>query len=180
MEPPIESTDTLERREESARHVLHAFRERRRRRRGEDTYFGSAECFVDPGEHAPDSPDRERRRSEVMADAQAAGMSHDLAELMYDVAIEEGLDPGLGFELVRSGLSVCPPPDGMSNASAAPATDKYLPPWMFPASPPDHMMRERTLHLSFRRLRSLLEQSHDVEEAFRRFANDPEVGHCGY
>ena len=124
VEPPIESTDTLERREESARHVLHAFRERRRRRRGEDTYFGSAECFVDPGEHAPDSPDRERRRSEVMADAQAAGMSHDLAELMYDVAIEEGLDPGLGFELVRSGLSVCPPADGMSNASNAPATDK--------------------------------------------------------
>jgi hypothetical protein len=51
---------------------------------------------------------------------------------------------------------------------------------MFPASPPDQLMRERALHVSFRRLRSLLERHHDVEEAFRRFANEPDVGHCGY
>jgi hypothetical protein len=180
VEPPAELSDTVERREESARHVLHAFKERRRRRRGDDTYFGSAECFLPTGETEPENPERERRRSEVMDDAQAAGMPHELAELMYDVALEEGLDPGLAFELVRSGLGVCPPLDGMSNESAAPATDKYLPPWMFPASPPDHMMRERTLHLSLRRLRSLLERHHDVDEAFRQFANDPDVGHCGY
>ena len=179
MEPPTNLDDTLERREESARHVLHAFRERRRRRRGDDTYFGTADCFIDPGE-SQEHPDRERRRSEVMSDSEAAGIPHELAELMYDVAAEEGLDPGLAFELVRSGLAVCPPPDGISNESAAPATDKYLPPWMFPASPPDHMMRERTLHLSFRLLRSLLESTHDVDEAFRQFANDPGVGHCGY
>jgi hypothetical protein len=177
VERPTELDDTLERREESARHVLHAFRERRRRRRGDDTYFGSADCFIDPGEAAPEHPDRERRRSEVMADAESAGMPRELAELMYDVALEEGLDPGLAFELVRSGLGVCPPPEGISNQSIAPATDKYLPPWMFPATPPDHMMRERTLHLSFRCLRSLLESTHDVEEAFRQFANEPTVGH---
>lgn len=180
MEPPSELDDTLERREESARHILHSFRERRRRRRGDDTYFGSAECFIAPTESHPEHPERERRRSEVMDDAEAVGMPHELAELMYDVALEEGLDPGLAFELVRSGLGICPPAEGMSNQSIAPATDKYLPPWMFPASPPDHMMRERTLHLSLRRLRSLLESCHDVEEAFRLFANEPDVGHCGY
>jgi hypothetical protein len=170
--------DSLERREESARRALNAFRERRRRRRAEDTYFGSAECFVGPGE--TDSPDRERRRSELLEDAEQANMPRDLAELLYDVARDEGLDPGLALELVRCGLGVCPPPDGLSNASTVPSTDKYLPAWMFPASPPDHVMRERTLRLSLRRLRSLLEAYHDVDEAFHRFANEPDVGHCGY
>ena len=88
MEPPSDSTDTLERREESARHVLHAFRERRRRRRGEDTYFGSAECFVDPGELAPENPERERRRSEVMADALTAGRRARTASTARSVCAE--------------------------------------------------------------------------------------------
>ena len=180
MERPTEFDDTLEGREESARRVLNGYLERRRRRRGEDTYFGGAECFLEQAEGTLDTPERERRRSEILADADEAGMSRDLAEFLYDIAREEGLDPALGFELVRSGLGICPPADGISNATAAPATDKYLPPWMFPAAPPDQMIRERTLHLSFRRLRSLLEQHHDVDEAFRRFANEPDVGHCGY
>src|SRR5215213_7153131 len=33
-------------REERAGHALEAYRERRRRRRGEDTYFGSADCLL--------------------------------------------------------------------------------------------------------------------------------------
>jgi len=172
--------DSPEMREESARRALHGYRERRRRRRGDDTYFGSVDCFWEAGEAGIEVPDRERRRSEIMEDAEEAGMPTELAELLYDVAREEGLDPGLAFELVRSGLSVCPPPDGVSTSMSAPATDKYLPPWMFPATPPDHQMRERTLHLSFRRLRSFLEQCHEVDEAFRRFASEPDVGHCGY
>jgi hypothetical protein len=180
VEHQTDPEDTLERREESARRVLQSYQERRRRRRGEDTYFGSAECFVDPTESGAGNPERERRRSELMDEAEEVGMPRDLAELLYDVAQEEGLDPGLGFELVRTGLGVCPPADGVSTASAAPATDRYLPPWMFPASPPDHTMRERALHLSFRLLRSLLERHHDVHEAFRGFANEPGVGHCGY
>lgn len=180
MERPIELDDTPEGREESARRALHGYRERRRRRRGDDTYFGSTECFLEQVEATIETPERERRRSEILADADAANMPRDLAEFLYDVAREEGLDPALAFELVRSGLGICPPLDGVSNTTTAPATDKYLPPWMFPAVPPDHMMRERTLHLSFRRLRSLLEQHHDVDEAFRHFANEPDVGHCGY
>jgi hypothetical protein len=170
--------NTVERKEESARHALRAYRDRRRRRRGDDTYFGSTECFVERSE--PEGPERERRRNELLADAEEANMSRDLADLLYDVAREEGLDPGLALELVRCGLGVCPPPDGLSNESAAPATDKYLPPWMFPATPPDNVIRERTLRTSLRRLRSLLETYHDVDEAFHRFANEPDVGHCGY
>lgn len=178
-ESPLPRTE-MERREETARHALHGYRERRRRRRGEDTYFGSAEALLEQSEDGLEASDLERRRSEIMEDGEAAGMPRELVELLYEVAREEGLDPGLGLELVKSGLGVMPPPEGLTNESAAPASDRYLPPWMFPASPPDHLLRERTLHVSFRRLRSLLEQHHDLDDAFRFFATAPDVGHVGY
>jgi hypothetical protein len=170
----------MERREESARHALHGYRERRRRRRGEDTYFGSADALLEHAEAGLDAGEIERRRSEIVEDGVEAGMPLDLVELLYDIAREEGLDPGLGLELVKSGLGVMPPPEGVSNESQEPAVDPYLPTWMFPASPPDHLLRERTLRVSFRRLRSLLEKHHDPDEAFRQFAIDPEVDHVGY
>ena len=172
--------DEMQQREEIARHALHGYRERRRRRRGEDTYFGSADALLEHCELGLDSTELDRRRSEIMEDGEQAGMPPDLVELLYDVAREEGLDPGLGLELVKSGLGVVPPPEGISNESSAPASDRYLPSWMFPPSPPDHLLRERTLRFSFRRLRSLLQEDHDIDEAFRRFATDPDVGHVGY
>jgi hypothetical protein len=172
--------EEMARREESARHALHGYRERRRRRRGDDTYFGSADALLEHCEVGVDKGDIERRRSEIIDDGEEAGMSRDLIELLYDIAREEGLDPLLALELVKSGLGVLPPEDGVSNESEVPATDPYLPNWMFPASPPDHMLRERTLHMSFRRLRSFLEQHHDIDEAFRLFATEPDVGHVGY
>jgi hypothetical protein len=172
--------DARERREESSRFVLDAYRERRRRRRGEDTYFGSVDALREQVEEGIDPSELERRRSTLMREGEEVGMPRELVELLYDIAREEGLDPALGFELVRSGLGICPPPEGITNASELPTTDKYLPPWMFPAIPTDQLLRERTLHLSFRRLRSLLEKHHDIDEAFRHFASDPDVGHCGY
>lgn len=172
--------DAKERREESSRFVLDAYRERRRHRRGADTYFGSVDALLEQVERGIEPSELEHRRSTLVRDAEDVGMPRELAELLYEVAREEGLDPALGFELVRSGLGVCPPPEGFSNAATGPSTDKYLPPWMFPPVPTDLMLRERTLHLSFRRLRSLLEKHHDIDEAFRQFASDPEVGHCGY
>jgi hypothetical protein len=172
--------DAMERREESSRFVLDAYRERRRRRRGDDTYFGSVDALLEQVERGIDPSELDRRRSSLVREAEEVGMPRELAELLYEVAREEGLDPALAFELVRSGLGVCPPAEGLSNAASGPSTDKYLPPWMFPPVPTDLMLRERTLHLSFRRLRSLLEKHHDIDEAFREFASDPEVGHCGY
>ena len=67
--------DTPEGREESARRVLHGYRERRRRRRGEDTYFGSTECLLEHAEATLEVHERERRRSEIMSDAEAANLS---------------------------------------------------------------------------------------------------------
>jgi len=172
--------DTVERCEASAQHALQAYRERRRRRRAADTYFGSAEVLVPRGAHAPAERELERRRSEILEDAEAEGMPRELSGLLYDVALEEGLDPSLAYELVRTGLGVAPPPEGLSNAAQEPASDPYLPPWMFPPEPTDQLLRERMLHTSFRRLRSLLEREENVDEAFRLFANEPDVGHHGY
>lgn len=180
MEERPNAEGTLEELEQSAHHALQAYRERRRSRRGEDTFFGSVDALLEHSEQGLEPREVHRRRSDLVDEAVSVGMSRDLAELLYDVAREEGLDPALGLELVKSGLGVCPPADGISNQSAAPTSDKYLPPWMFPAAPTDHLLRERTLHVSFRRLRSLLEQHHNIEEAFRSFAREPDVGHCGY
>lgn len=180
MEQPKDGLDSPERRDESARHALEGYRERRRRRRGEDTYFGSAELVLPRAGDADGSPEMERRRIEIMEDAEREEMPPELSALLYDVALEEGLEPGLAFELVRTGLGVVPPPDGVSNASEAPAVDKYLPAWMFPAEPTDRLLRERMLRVSFRRLRTILEEESDPAAALSRFANEPDVGHYGY
>jgi hypothetical protein len=169
----------LERREMSANRVLEGFRERRRSRRGEDTYFGSSELLRQTLEQGISRDELDSRRCSILEEAAEEGMSSDLAELLYDVAWEEGLDPAVGYELVRTGLGVAPPED-LSNTPDAPSSDKYLPAWMFPATPPERLLRERMLRVSFRRLRALLEQYDDVEEAFRKFANEPDVGHFGY
>ena len=176
-EPDMARTDT----ETHADHVLEAYRERRRRRRADDTFFGSSSCLIG---HDPDGSgegDGIRRRAELMDDARAAGMSPELADMMYDIAVEEGLDPGLAFELVRSGLGVAPPEEGIDNAPSQPTSDKYTPGWLMqPPSPTDTMLRERMLRLSFRRVRGLLETHPDPAEAFRAFEREPDVGSYGY
>jgi hypothetical protein len=174
----VQETDDHEVR---AGRALEAYRERRRRRRGEDTWFGSAEGLL-PHVNAEGSREEVvQRRQELLEEAVGEGMSMELAEQLYDVAREEGLDPGLAYELVRCGLGVCPPDDGVSNAPAEPSSDKYAPGWLLqPASAPDDVLRERMLRLSFRRIRSLLEQHEDPEDAVRAFAQEPDVGLNGY
>lgn len=180
MEEFSRAGDAGEATEQTAQRVLQAYRERRRRRRADDTYFGALDCLLPRAEAGLAESERARRREEILEEADAAGMPRDLAERLYEVALEEGLDPALGFELVRCGLGVAPPPEGLSNAPQQPMVDRYLPEWMFPPVPPDELLRERMLRLSFRRLRALLEQHDDVDEAFRAFAREPDVGHFGY
>jgi hypothetical protein len=166
--------------ETHADHVLDAYRERRRRRRADDTFFGSSSCLIG---HDADGSEGEgiRRRADLMEDAREAGMSPELADMMYDIAVEEGLDPALAFELVRSGLGVAPPEEGIDNAPSQPTTDKYTPGWLMqPPSPTDTMLRERMLRLSFRRVRGLLETHPEPADAFRAFAREPDVGAYGY
>jgi hypothetical protein len=177
---PQSTDEAMAKKEASASRALQGYRERRRKRRGEDTFFGSSELLRSMLEEGVHLEDLDRRRSSILEEAVSEGVPLDLAELLHDIAWEEGLDPAIGFELVRTGLGVVPPEDGVSNAPAAPATDRYLPTWMFPATPPDQLLRERMLRLSFRRLRSFLEADDDVDAAFRAFAREPDVGFYGY
>jgi hypothetical protein len=180
MNGPQGADDSRERREESARRVLAGYRERRRRRRGEDTYFGSSALFRAAVEQGLSLDELDSRRTSILLEAREDGLPAELAELLYDVAREEGLDPAIAYELVRTGLGVAPPVDGLTTAELAPTADKYLPTWIFPATPPDRLLRERMLRVSLRRLRSILEAEESIEEALRRFATEPDVGHYGY
>lgn len=180
MSDPTTAWD-MEDREARADRVLHAYRERRRTRRGEDTWFGAAEGLLDDGERGLDADVLSRRRLDMVQEARAVGMPDELAEMFYDVAQEEGLDPILAFELVRSGLGIVPPPEGLDNAPHEPTTDKYRPEWLEPPVPPDALLRERTLRVSFRRLRGLLERhTGDAAAAFQAFAREPDAGPVGY
>jgi hypothetical protein len=160
--------------------AVDAYHERRRRRRSHDTYFGDPEGPLLDLTVELDEDERARRRTDLMEEAEEAEMSIDLAEMLYDVAREEGIDPELAFEVVRSGIAVCPPDGGLSNAPEHPTTDKYRPEWLQPAVESDDLLRERALRLSFRRIRRLLEEHGSPEAAFRAFAAEPDVGPCGY
>lgn len=168
-------------REERAGLALEAYRERRRQRRGEDTWFGDGEGTLESAEQGLDAEEISRRRVDVIQEAVGIGMSDELAQLLYDVARDEGLDPVMALELVRSGMGVLPPADGVDNAPQFATSDKYRPEWLEPAVDPDTVLRERTLRFSFRRMRALLEQhTGDAEAAFRAFAREPDVGPVGY
>ena len=161
-------------------HALEAWHERRRRRRAADTWFGSADGLVAAEEASLDAAELARRRMDVIDESIEAGMSPELAEMMYDVAREEGVDPALAYELVRSGLGVAPPGEGLVNAPDQPSSDKYYPTWLLPASHTDDVLRERMLRMSFRRLRALLEEHGEPAAAFRAYAHEPDVGLFGF
>jgi hypothetical protein len=151
-----DSEDTVERREESAQHVLNSFRERRRRRRGEDTFFGSVDLLLDSERENPGERELERRRSEIMEEAEEVGMPSDLAELLYDVALEEGIDPTVAFDLVRSGLGVAPP-EGREQRPERPDDRQVSAVLDVPAANrPTGCSGSGCSDFSFRRLRSLL------------------------
>jgi hypothetical protein len=168
-------------REQWAERTLDAYRERRRLRRGQDTWFGDGEGLLEDADQGLNAEELSRRRIDIIRECVAVGMADELAEMLYDVAQEEGLDPALAYELVRCGLGVLPPPEGVDNAPHQPVTDKYRPEWLESPVDPDSLLRERTLRLSFRRLRALL-QAHpgDAAAAFRAFAREPDVGPVGY
>ena len=172
--------DSTEMKERSVERALQGYRERRRIRRSDDTYFGGASALRAAAEEGVPVDELDSRRASIMEEAEAEQMPSELAELLYDIAREEGLDPAIGFELDRTGLGVAPPADGLATSSEQPATDRYLPAWMFPATPPDQVLRERMLRTSFRRLRSFLEKEDDLDAALKKFAREPDVGHYGY
>jgi len=96
--------------------------------------------------------------------------------LLYDVAEEEGVDPAVAFEIVLCGVGVReltePPEDQWEEAQI-----EAPPPWVNDEPPtPDAAARERHARVSFRRLRSIMENVPTAEAALRAFVSEPDVG----
>lgn len=120
-----------------------------------------------------------RRREQLVGRAMAAGHSREYADRIYDVAMEEHLDPALAFEIVLDGKGVrdlAPePPDNWEEAQV-----EAPPEWINEPPPAEEAERERHLRLSFRRLRSLVERSDSPDAALSAFLAEPDVGEVDY
>lgn len=83
----------------------------------------------------------------------------DLATLIYDIALAEGLDPDLGFRLVRVESSfrrnVVSPKGAIGYTQLLPSTARWLDPTI---ETKDLFDTENNLHLGFRYLRHLLDE----------------------
>lgn len=126
-----------------------------------------------------------RRREDMIGrTVDQTGMNRLHAELIFDIAVDEGLDPAFAFELVRSGVAVCDAP----RDAPVPVDDTLLegaPEWIAPEAvseplPTEDLVRERRMRTSFRRLHGHLERCATPEEAIEAFCAEPDVGVCGY
>jgi hypothetical protein len=138
----------------------------------------AAACLLQRADELENMAGRQRRRIELVERAvDEEGVERELAEEAYDLAREEGLEPAFGLELVRCGVAVCEPPDSDLGTTAA---VKGHPEWLEPPVPRAEATRERRLRMSFRRLRSLLEERDTPEEALVAFATEPDVAECEF
>lgn len=117
----------------------------------------------------------ERRHETLMERAESRGMDRREAEEVYALALEEGLEPELGLLLAASGVGA----RELERIERDPSGDglqQQPPEWVAEGEVPQaEAQRERRLRVSFRRFRSLHEQSGSAAEALERFAAEPDV-----
>ncbi|MGQ0563435.1 MAG: hypothetical protein ACT443_16380 [Gemmatimonadota bacterium] len=122
-----------------------------------------------------------RRREDLVQQAVAAGHSLEYADLIYDVAEEEDIDPAVAFEVVLAGVGVRelgePPGDNWEETQV-----EAVPEWIEPprAEEISHAERERHMRMTFRRLRRLLQEEPSIADGLRAFVAAPDVGDVEY
>lgn len=108
-----------------------------------------------------------------------AGHSREYADRIFDLAVEEHLDPAVAFDVVLARLGVRElaeaQPDNWAETQVGAPTA-----WIEPATPPAEADRERQMRLTFRRLRSLVDQHGSTENALATFKREPDVGTVEY
>ena len=115
------------------------------------------------------------RTSAILESSARYQIAADLAEDIYDIALSEGIDPALGFRLVKveSGFKST----ARSNMDAYGYTQLQLPTARFydpDVTVKDLYDRETNLRIGFRFLRDLLEQfDHDMELALVAYNRGP-------
>ncbi len=135
------------------------------------------ECLIHRAAEVEEESGRHRRRVELIDRAvKEDHVDPELAEEVYDLAREEGVEPAFAFELVRCGVAVR---DLDTEEPDATYTVRGYPNWL-ESLPPEEARRERLLRSSFRRLRGLLEEHGSAEDALIAFAREPDVGEVEY
>ena len=123
----------------------------------------------------------ERRHEVLMERAEERdGLERPLAEEIYQLAEEEGLEPELALLLAGSGVGVIELEELDTDPERL-GIQQAPPDWIGEAGiPVPEARRERRLRLSFRRLRRLLEETGSAMEAVRRFTLEPDVTEHAY
>lgn len=114
----------------------------------------------------------ENRRDELVERAEARGLDRPAAEEAYDIAREVGLDPAHGIALVTEGISVRPLRGPRPDTDASETGE---PEWVDSPPNPERAERERRLRLTFRRLRSCLDDHETESAALDAFAAEPDL-----
>lgn len=126
------------------------------------------------------SEDSPRRRVELVERAVGEGHTVEFADMVYDLAEEESVDPAFAFELVLNGIGVRdlaePNQDGWLETQVEAA-----PEWVTREKlDSGDAARERHMRTTFRRLRRVFEEHATPEAALRAFAAEPDVGEIEY
>jgi hypothetical protein len=139
----------------------------------------SIEALLARAPNLADESEVSRRREDLVERATAAGFTREIADHMYDVAEEEGVDPAVAFELVLCNVGVreLEPPQTHSweetQVEAAPS-------WVSHLLTPEDAARERRVRNSFRRLRHVMDNAVSTEAGLRAFVSEPDVGVINY
>lgn len=115
------------------------------------------------------------RTNAIMANSVKYQIPADLAEDIYDIALSEGIDPALGFQLVKIESSfkgsARSPMDAYGYTQLQLPTARFYDP---DVTVKDLFERETNLRIGFRFLRDLLEQfDHDMELALVAYNRGP-------
>ena len=120
-----------------------------------------------------------RRRIDLVERAVTAGHSIEFADLIYDLAEEEHVDPAIAFELVLNGIGVrqlAPPTeDGWKETQV-----EAPPEWLTEPAPPAVAAAERQMRTTFRRVRAAFDEHGSARAAIEAFISQPDVAEMKY
>lgn len=119
---------------------------------------------------------REHRREALIERAESRGLARSDAEVAYDLAVEEGLEPAYALAVVGQGISV----RNFGDSAGAEVSESVEPDWIDRPPTQREAVRERRLRETFRRLRAFLEDEPTPRDAIARFAREPDLESYDY
>lgn len=119
---------------------------------------------------------REHRREVLIERAESRGLGRGDAELAYDLAVEEGLEPAYAMALVGQGISV----RNFGGRAGVEVSESEEPEWIDRPPTAREASRERRLRETFRRLRAFLESEATPRDAIACFAREPDLESYDY